>query len=373
MAHVEDRWKRDGRSGTGRRWRVRYQDTNGRERSRSFDRKTDAERFRVQVEAAAQNIGVYVDPKRGAQLVRDYGEDKFLPSLVHLRANSASTYVSHLRTHVWPLLGDRRIGSLEKTDIKAFVAAKSAELAPSTVETVLAVLRAMMSAAVEDKVVVVNPCSRVPLPQITPRVLVPLEPSQVLALTEAVPARYRVGVVLGAGAGLRFGEATGMTVPRVEHLRRRIQVLEQAQNGALAPLKTRASRRTVPVGDWVLEAVAAHLARYGPGPEQIVMSNTDRRVIRRAAFGAMWRAAVAAAGLPAGTRFHDLRHFYASALIAANLNPKVIQARLGHATMAETMDTYGHLFPDSEDLGRMAVDDALAQALTAPVRPRSAL
>ena len=56
--------------------------------------------------------------------------------------------------------------------------------------------------------------------------------------------------------------------------------------------------------------------------------------------------------LPAGTRFHDLRHFYASALIAANLNPKIIQAWLGHATLAETMDTYGHLFADTEDLGR---------------------
>ncbi len=51
--------------------------------------------------------------------------------------------------------------------------------------------------------------------------------------------------------------------------------------------------------------------------------------------------------LPPGTRFHDLRHFYASALISAGLNPKVIQARLGHAAIAETMDTYGHLFPDS--------------------------
>ena len=58
--------------------------------------------------------------------------------------------------------------------------------------------------------------------------------------------------------------------------------------------------------------------------------------------------------------FHDLRHFFASTLIAANLNPKVIQARLGHATIAETMDTYGHLFPDSEDLGRGVIDAALA-------------
>ena len=68
--------------------------------------------------------------------------------------------------------------------------------------------------------------------------------------------------------------------------------------------------------------------------------------------------------LPKGTRFHYLRHFYASTLIAANLNPKVIQARLGHATISETMDTYGHLFPDAEDLGRGAIDAIFAAALT---------
>ena len=66
--------------------------------------------------------------------------------------------------------------------------------------------------------------------------------------------------------------------------------------------------------------------------------------------------------------FHDLRHFYVSALIAANLNPKVIQARLGHVTVAETMDTYGHLFQDADDLGIKAVDEILGPLLE--VRPR---
>jgi hypothetical protein len=66
------------------------------------------------------------------------------------------------------------------------------------------------------------------------------------------------------------------------------------------------------------------------------------------------------------------RHFYASALIHANLNPKVIQSRLGHATIAETMDTYGHLFPDSEDLGRGAVEGALAAAQAEQERNSSA-
>jgi len=66
----------------------------------------------------------------------------------------------------------------------------------------------------------------------------------------------------------------------------------------------------------------------------------------------------------ASRRTHDLRHFYASTLIAANLNPKVIQARLGHATITETMDTYGHLFPDADDLGRGAIDVIFAAART---------
>jgi integrase len=135
------------------------------------------------------------------------------------------------------------------------------------------------------------------------------------------------------------------------------------QNGALAPLKTAASRRTVPVGAWVMQEVTAHLQRYGPAPGGVIMANAAGHIIRRSASGDMWQATVRSAGLPAGTSYHDLRHFYASALIAANLSPKVIQARLGHATMAETMDTYGHLFPDSEDLGRSAVDDALAGPL----------
>ncbi len=376
MARVKDLWLTSGRRhtakyGRGKRWLAIWSGQDGAEQSRAFERKIDAERYGAAMEAD-QLRGVYVDPRRGAELVRDYGELKFLPSMVHLRPNSASTYASHLRAHVWPLLGGRRIGSLTKSDMKSFVAAKAAELAPSTVETVFAVLRAMMAAAVDDGMIPVNPCSRVKLPEVPPRVVAPMEPVAVLALAESIAPRYRVGVALGAGVGLRFGEATGLTVPRVNFLQRRIQVLEQVQNGALAPLKTDASKRVVPVGEWVLQEITAHLQRYGPGPSQVVMSNAGGRLIRRSAFGDVWRPAVAAAGLPPGTRFHDLRHFYASALIAANLSPKVLQARLGHATIAETMDTYVHLFPDSEDLGRGAVDDALAGALAEQERNRSA-
>lgn len=66
------------------------------------------------------------------------------------------------------------------------------------------------------------------------------------------------------------------------------------------------------------------------------------------------------AGLPTGTGFHSLRHFYASLLIRHGESVKVVQARLGHASASErTLDTYSHLWPDSEDRTRLAVDSVL--------------
>ncbi|HEY5115652.1 MAG TPA: tyrosine-type recombinase/integrase [Nakamurella sp.] len=63
---------------------------------------------------------------------------------------------------------------------------------------------------------------------------------------------------------------------------------------------------------------------------------------------------------------HDLRHFYASTLIAAGLHPKTIQSRLGHASITETMDTYGHLFPEAEEQGRGALDAVLSPSGDVP-------
>lgn len=165
-----------------------------------------AQKYATRMEGDALRGVRYADPRRGAITVREYGEAKFMLAMLHLRPNSADTYRSHLKNHICPALGDRRMGTITKTDVQSFVTALS---------------------------------------------------------------RKPVG---------ECGEKTCS------------------------------------------------------GPAHC---------------------------LPKGTRFHDLRHFYASTLIAANLNPKVIQARLGHPPIAETMDTYGHLFPDSEELGRGAIDAVL--------------
>lgn len=70
----------------------------------------------------------------------------------------------------------------------------------------------------------------------------------------------------------------------------------------------------------------------------------------------VWKPALEAAGLPAALGFHCLRHTYASGLIAEGLHPRVVMARLGHASIEETMNTYGHLFPDSLEKTTAALD-----------------
>lgn len=74
---------------------------------------------------------------------------------------------------------------------------------------------------------------------------------------------------------------------------------------------------------------------------------------------AVWVPAAARVGLPKGTGFHSLRHYYASLLIRHGESVMVVQAWLGHASASETLDTSSYLWPDSEDQTRAAVDSVL--------------
>lgn len=76
-----------------------------------------------------------------------------------------------------------------------------------------------------------------------------------------------------------------------------------------------------------------------------------------------WRATRRAAGLP-NVRLHDLRHFYASDLIAAGCDVVTVQRAIGHSTASTTLNTYSHLWPAAEDCTRAAASDLLRVALS---------
>jgi integrase len=211
-----------------------------------------------------------------------------------------------------------------------------------------------------------SPCEGTRLPKSDRRHVEPLPTDAVRELEAAIPPRFRAMVTLGAGTGLRQGEAFGLSVDRVDFLRRTLTVDRQlitlaGREPYLAPPKTQASVRVIPLPQVVVEALAGHLAAFPAGDDGFVFTSVEGRPLRRQHFSArVWRPAVAATpSIPAGTRFHDLRHYYASLLIRHGESVKTVQARLGHASAAETLDTYSHLWPDSDDRTREAVDDVL--------------
>lgn len=357
MASVE---KRD--DGRPRPWLVRWRDEAGKQRKKSFTRKVDADRFRAEVEHSL-NVGTYVDPAAGRKSFREYAEAWRLAQ-PH-RPNTAARTLSQLGKHVYPVLGSRPMAAIRPSELQAFVTGLSANLSPGSVRTVYATVRAIFKTAVHDRVIGRDPAAGVKMPERPREQIVPLTVEQVEQLATAMPARYRALVVVAAATGLRQGELFGLQVPDVDFLRRTVTVERQVQptpggGVVVGPLKNRASYRTVPVGKVVTETLAAHLAAYpAVEPDRFVFTSAAGVPLARSSFNAwVWRKATEAAGLP-GVGMHDLRHFFASALIRAGLNPKVVATRLGHANAAMTLNTYSHLWPDDEDRTRQAIDDLL--------------
>lgn len=183
--------------------------------------------------------------------------------------------------------------------------------------------------------------------------LVPLTVEQVQAISDAVPGRYRARVLASAGLGLRQGDACGLTVDRVDFLRRQVRVDRQLVTppGAgpvrFGPPKATSSNRVFTLPDSVGEVLAAHIAQFGTGADGLLFTSSTGAALRRSTWSDAFRRAARDVGVDASS--NDLRHHCASLLISAGCSVKVVQSFLGHKNASETLDTYGHMWPGDED------------------------
>src|SRR4051794_9575040 len=139
MAHIE-------RRGAGR-WRARYRTPDGRERSRTFVRKADAERFLAIIEGEKLR-GEFIDPIGGRRL---FGEvvEAWLTDHVQLRPTTLEQRESRLRNHVLPFFEQRPIGSITRNDIQSWVNHRSDVMAPASVLVCYSYLAGVFKAAIE--------------------------------------------------------------------------------------------------------------------------------------------------------------------------------------------------------------------------------
>ncbi len=352
MAHIR-------KKGTGR-WQVRYRDPSGTERARTFRRKTDAERFLVTVETDKLR-GTWTDPRLGKITVSEW-MPTWQASRVHLRPSTRAGAESMLKNHVLPYFGTRQLGSVTPTDMQGFVAhLEEKGLASSTIRHNYLLVASLFSSALESDLIIRTPCRGIKLPPKSQTEMRFLTADEVDEVAAAIDEPYRALVLTAAYTGCRFGELTGLRVPRLDLLRRSLTITETLTDVrgqvSLAPPKTSAARRQVALPKFLSEELARHLSQWPPAADGFLFTAPEGGPVRRTNFRRRtWLPAVrASVGEP--LRFHDLRHTHAAILIAQGEHPKVIQLRLGHSSIQITLDTYGHLFE--------GLDEAAAERLDA--------
>lgn len=347
------------------KYRARWREyANGPQRAQHFDRKGDAERFLTRIQHELLT-GAYVDPNAGRVTFEKWTHTWLARQ--HWRASTRATHESHIRIHVLPVLGKRPLATIKRGDIESWMAGM--KLAPTTATTVRRIVGSIFRSAVEDGVIARSPMAgtRPPKRDIPPAKA--LRDEQVSAVLAATPDWYRAAVVLGVGAGLRQGEAAGLTVDRVDFLRRTVTIDRQLVTAIgtvprFGPPKSDAGYRTIPVDQWVLDGLAAHLARFGEGVDALVV-HRDGEPRSRQNMSAAWVITRKAAGLP-DTTFHALRHTFASTLLANGISVKAVSKWLGHSDAAVTLGTYAHVMPDDDERGRAVIAGA-GERWTQPV------
>jgi integrase len=352
------------------KWRARYRDLDGKEHARHFDRKLDAQRWLDEVTTSVVT-GQYVDPRAGRVTFEKYAE-RWQSSLIASEAGERITD-NALRLHLVPALGARSLAAIRRNDIQVLFRRLSDQLGPGSVRNVYDVLVRVMTAAVDDKVIASSPCRRITLPAMPDEEVTPPTVAQVEAMARVMPPYIRAAVVTLAGSGLRIGELLGLRVADVDLKAGSIRVERQRlQSGKVGPPKTAKSRRTVPVGEVVTDALLAHLAAR-PSPEWLFTMeegeplnyrrwktewNCARRTLQAEESEAAKNEGRKSVELPHMVT-HDMRHFYASALIAGGASVKQVQMVLGHASAVITLRIYAHLWPGEEDRTRSVMDAVL--------------
>ena len=353
------------------KWRARYRDESGKEHSRHFDRKIDAQRWLDEVTTSVVT-GNYVDPKAGKiTFERFYAgwapRQVWVPS-TRLNANQATGNIP---------FADLPMKAIRRSHVEAWVKAMSTQLAPTTIKTRYVIVRSVFRAAVADRIIANDPSAGITLPRRRnpeAAMTIPTVAEVGRLLAEADSARvstrkgFRAYVALCAFAGLRKGEAAAVQVGDIDFLRRQLTVSRQLQRDgsgyAIRPPKY-GSERVVYLPEELVSTLSEHVAAHvAAGESSRWLFTVGDDPLYDNAITWRWRATRKAAKLP-DVRLHDLRHFYASGLIAAGCDVVTVQRALGHSTATTTLNTYSHLWPTAEDRTRAAASDLMRDALQA--------
>ena len=330
-----------------------------------------------------QSKGVPVIAGKSPTL-KEFG-DLWLSTIVKISAKprTHAGYSGNFRLHIEPALGRIRLNKLESGRVQQLLASLSAGgLSPATINLILKTLRSMLSNAVKQNLIALNPASSsfITAPRVVRREVTALTPEAARKfLDHCQGERFECAYVLAIVLGMRKGEVVGLRWQDVDLDARSMrvnQILQRVYVGSepghktavlASTPKTASSRRQLMLPEFVVKLLRSHKAhqsaqRLAAGERWmdktgLVFTDKHGHPIEALSLWLDFKNLLKKAGLPPETRFHDLRHICASLLLAKNVHPKLVQKMLGHSSIAMTLDLYSHVMQESQTV----VSDTMAQ------------
>lgn len=355
------------------RWIGRYRAPSGKEFSRTFDTRREAQAWVISQESAIRK-DEWVDP-RGSQTTVAQVCQSYVDAAT--RPGTRDTREAMLK-NLGPL-ADMTLGQLTPSDIEAWYgtlttkrpwAPNKKPLAHASAAMTLGYLGAALQRAVRDGLITKNPQREVKIHRgrtvhkavDTRRIPDATMINRFLADLETLGQRQLALIVrILAATGLRAGEAAGLTVDSLDAPGLVIHVTAHAgRDGELAPLKTESSRRVIAVDSELMARLVdwatTHAADQGG---RLFVSTTGKGLAGARVTGQMIRHA-SRLGYPDYFTPHALRHFHATALLRAGVPIKTVQTRLGHASASMTMEVYAHALPGDDVRAARVIREALS-------------
>lgn len=347
------------------RFQARWYTPEGREQTKVFRKKTDADNHCTAMDHAVLS-GTYVDASAGKVKVSTMAE-QWMATKVNIKPTTRSRLRSILDVHVLPRWGATPLGRVTHGSVQSWVAdLTNAGLSPATVKKVYGALSGLLAEAVRDRRLPANPCEGVKLPRIvqTKRRYLSAEQVEDLADAAATPtgrsrgarsdqtfAQNRLVVYVLAYTGLRWGEVAGLRVSAVDLLRRRVNVSEAVVDVDGAGLQWTTPKdhesRSVGIPPFLVDLLATHMAGKQPG--DLLFESPNGGPLRHRAERRAWFSTASKMAGASGLTPHELRHTAASLAVSAGANVKAVQRMLGHASAAMTLDIYADLFESDVD------------------------
>jgi integrase len=307
---------------------------------------------------AEKNGGTLTDER---QTVGTFLDRWFEQAKGNLRPSTCRTYESLIRVHLVPYLGSKRMARLETRDLELFFAERhEAGLSARTVSILKGVLSAAFGDAVRWGELSRSPAAGATVPRIKKERVVPMAPAEARAIMAVFKGDTLEPLVTTAlGTGLRQGELLGLRWSEVDLDARavRVEATLQRVDGEYQRLepKTDMSYRLVPLTDFAAGAlrrqkdiqIAQRLLAEDAWSNDWNLVFTDERgqPLHGSNTTKVFQARLAEAGLPR-RRFHELRHGFATLLLAQGVDLRVIMELLGHSQMHTTATVYTHVVPE---------------------------